>query len=470
MLVPLGATVLAAACVFHDIGAKSLWFDEGLSVHFAKAPADEFWRIVTAREANGGLYYVLLRLWLRVGDGEAWIRALAGTAMVATVPVLFLLGRRLLGLLPAAFAAVLFATHPLVVQYGQETRTYGVVVFAVTVATLALVRALDGGRARAWAGWAVALAAGMYLHFFTALVALAHGVAILLRGPARVPWRSVVPAAAALAVAVTPLAVFIARADAGQIDWLTPPALDDVRYLLLGFSGYGGDLGLAFAAGAWLLGALGVVRGERRWETALVVCWAVLPPLVAWAVSFQKPVFLDRYLLVSLPAVALLAGAGVARLPAWPLRGALLAALLAFQAQGLERWWRHMPKEDWRGAAKVVAGSARPGDVYTCWTTAGCATFEYYLARTPAAVRPQPLLLVDDPTAVGTLVPSAARLTALAARARIWLVTSHVRVGLADRRSELDAVTARLGETGHVRERDWPGRGVGVALWARPGS
>lgn len=465
---PLGATLLAAACILSGIGEKSLWFDEGMSLHYATIPASDFWRIVTTREANGGLYYLLLRGWLRLGDGEAWARALAGVALVATVPPLYVVGRRLVGLVPAAAAVVLFATHPLVVQYGQEARSYGLVVLAVTLATLAFVRGLDTGRAAAWAAWAVALVAGVYLHFFAALVGLAHGIALLLRGPARVPWRAVLPAAAAVVVALLPLARFVATQDAGQIDWVTTPAARDVHYMLLGFSGYGETPGLVLAALAWLLGAAGVAWGPRRWGTALVVLWAVLPPLVAWLVSFRKPMFVDRYLLVALPAATLLAGAGIARLPAWPLRGALLVALLAVQTQGLERWWKHMPKEDWRGAARVIAAGARPGDVYTCWTTAGCATLGWYLARTPAAVRPRPELLVDDLSAVGPAPPSPGRIDALAAHPRVWLVTSHVRVGRADRRSDLDAINDRLAATGHVRARDWPGRGVGVTLWERP--
>ncbi|MCW5893616.1 MAG: glycosyltransferase family 39 protein [bacterium] len=465
---PLGATLLAAACILHDIGEKSLWFDEGLSVYFARAPADELWRIVRTREINAGLYYLLLRLWLHCGDSEAWVRGLAGAAVIATVPVLWGLGRRLLGRVAAGAAAILFATHPLAVQYGQEARTYGVVMLAVTLATLALVRGLDGGRPAAWAAWAGALVVGLYLHFFAALVGVAHGVAILLRGPSRVPWRYVAPAAALIVVAALPLIGFVLTQDAGQIDWLRPPTAGDVRWVLLGFSGYGETLGLALAALAWLLGAAGVFYGTRRWETALVVAWATLPPLLAWLVSFRKPVFLDRYLLVALPAATLLAGAGVARLGAWPLCGALLAALLAVQAQGLERLWKHMPKEDWRGAARVIAAGAQPGDVYTCWTAPGCATLAYYLARQPAGVRPRQVLIVDELAAVGASPPVAGRVAALAAEPRVWLVTSHVRVGRADRGSDLDALEARLGATGHVRERQWPGRGVGVSLWSAP--
>lgn len=465
VLVPLGATLLAAACVLHGIGEKSLWFDEGLSVYFAKAPWDELRHIIVTRESNAGLYYLLLRQWMRFGDSEAAVRALAGLAVIATVPVVWALGRRLFGRVAAGAAAILFATHPLAVQYGQEARTYGVVVLVVTVATLALVRGLASGRATAWAAWAGALAVGLYLHFFAALVAVAHGLAILLRGPARVPWRRVLPASAVVVAAALPLVGFVASQDAGQIDWLPPPGADEVRHLLLGFSGYGGTLGLVLAVLAWLLGAAGAVIGPRRWGSALVVSWATVPPLLAWLVSFQKPVFLDRYLLVALPAASLLAGAGVARLGAWPLQGALLAALLAGQSQGLERWWKHMPKEDWRGAARVIASGARPGDVYTCWTAPGCATLSYYLARVPPAARPRQMLVVDELSAVGASPPVASRLAALTAHPRVWLVTSHVRVGRADRGADMDLLEARLAASGHVRARQWPGRGVGVSLW-----
>ncbi|MBM4269191.1 MAG: hypothetical protein FJ144_21715 [Deltaproteobacteria bacterium] len=460
------ATALCAACVLHGIGDKSLWLDEGHNVLWAKLPWDRFVHVVTTREANMVLYSLLLRGWLPFADGsDAWIRAPSAFGVIATVPFLFALGRGTIGTRAALASAFLFATHPLVVRYGQEARSYGLLLLAVTVATLALVRAVEGGRTRDWIAWSVSLAAAVYLHFFAAFVALAHALAVLSRGRSGVPWRPALTAGAATILLVLPLVAFLLAHEDNSASWVPLLSSDEILDFLLQFSGSAGGFGLAAAAIAWALGAIALAAHAPRWIAVLLVSWAFLPAVLTALISLREPFFVPRYLLVSLPALAMLAGASVASLPR-ALGGTLLVCLLVANGRGLDRWWNHTVKDNWRESVAWIADAAEPGDVLTCWPAVACGPVSVYFERLPEDSRPRFEAITLDPTFAlpSPLVPS--RIEAVAREERIWLVSRPVGARKAHARAGLEVVEKRLAAT-HARERIWSGHGVETALWVR---
>ena len=62
------------------------------------------------------LYYVLLHLWLKLGDGEAFLRSLSVVFGVASVPLAYLVAKELLGAKAAATAALLLTINEFVVS------------------------------------------------------------------------------------------------------------------------------------------------------------------------------------------------------------------------------------------------------------------------------------------------------------------------------------------------------------------
>ena len=106
-------TTAAAVLRFHALAAKTLWFDEGVSVAIARLDWHNFLRILWRREANMSLYYLLLHPWLYFGNSEAFVRGLSVVFALLTVPAIYFLGRRLFdsraGLIAAALLSVNFA-------------------------------------------------------------------------------------------------------------------------------------------------------------------------------------------------------------------------------------------------------------------------------------------------------------------------------------------------------------------------
>jgi hypothetical protein len=180
-----------------------------------------------------------------------------------------------------------------------------------------------------------------------------------------------------------------------------------------------GAVGYAVAIALGVRARWGDADPDRRWRLALVLAWALVPAVVAIAVSFVQPVFVPRYLLVCLPGVALLAGLGIAS-----LRGRLavvaVVVLIAVSTVGLRSWYIAPPRQDWRSTVAFIAASDRPGDglVPVGRAAAGSTSYlpavslTYYGDRYAATLEAEAV----DPSALeaGQPLPEA--------RSRVWLV------------------------------------------------
>jgi len=177
-----------------------------------------------------------------------------------------------------------------------------------------------------------------------------------------------------------------------QIAWLHRPTFKAMERLLTDLAG-SRLLILPFALLA--LGGLVAACLADDWRplnpAAIALPWLVVPPFVLIAVSFVKPVYYVRYVEFCLPALAILAGAGLtglirlatvtplgrrrlgplrlgplrlAWLPA-VLAGALPAALLAALLAGPQQAIRQTAArpDNLRLASAIVAAHEQPGDV-----------------------------------------------------------------------------------------------------------
>src|ERR1700733_3288624 len=129
-------TGVAAALRFHSLATKSFWFDEGVSVAIARLDWYNFARILWRREANMSLYYLLFRGWLHFGRSEFFVRSLSVCFAVASIPVIYLLGRRLFDARVGLLAAALLAVNAYHVQYSQDARSYSLMVFLCSLSSL----------------------------------------------------------------------------------------------------------------------------------------------------------------------------------------------------------------------------------------------------------------------------------------------------------------------------------------------
>lgn len=425
-------TIMAAVLGIVDLGTKSLWFDEGTSVAIAGLDWRGLLMEATVQgEANMFLYHVLLHVWLGFGQSEAVIRSLSVVLAVTTVPIFYLLAARLFDDRVAATATSLLVLNAFFVHYAQEARGYSLVLLLVTSSSYLMVRAVDRPTWLSWLLYAGISALSLYAHLFAGLVLLAHVISLSIRRP-WVPIRKVATAYGLVAAAGLPLLLFIFTGDRGQISWIPELSLSSIGAAFETLSGDNGwPLLLAYfvACLSALLPAVDAWRSHTAlaWTHSFVLCWLSIPVVISLAVSLVKPVFLDRYLIVALPALVLTAAFGISRLRWWWVRLAALVLMLSLAGQGLLAWYTQYEKEDWRAAAAYVLDESQPGDAVIFYRPRARNPFAYYLERLPADA--ENLDPMYPSVGWGTYLPlpdaraeMPEALTAVSRYSRIWLV------------------------------------------------
>jgi 4-amino-4-deoxy-L-arabinose transferase-like glycosyltransferase len=126
--------------------------------------------IVHDTEKTPPLGFVLSWLFARGDDLTIPLRIPSLLAGIASVPLVYLLGRRTVGRAAATVAAAWFAISPFQIYYATGSRSYALVTAFVVVATLALLLALEQRRRQWWVLYVLAAVAAVYTHYISALV------------------------------------------------------------------------------------------------------------------------------------------------------------------------------------------------------------------------------------------------------------------------------------------------------------
>ena len=154
----------------------SVWFDEAYGIYITRFSYAEL-TALTAKDVHPPLYYWLLKSWQGIfGDSEIAIRSLSLVGMLIAIIFVYLIVKKLFGTRTATWSLVLMSATPLLVRYSEEARMYGVASAIVAAASYVLILAIDKPSRKKWFVYGTLLALGMWTHYFTAIMWIAHWV------------------------------------------------------------------------------------------------------------------------------------------------------------------------------------------------------------------------------------------------------------------------------------------------------
>jgi hypothetical protein len=422
----------------HALSAKTFWFDEGVSVGIARLDWYNFLRILWRREGNMSLYYLLLRPWLHLGDSESFVRSLSVLFGVATIPMMYLLGRKLFSSRVGLIAAALLTVNAYHVRYSQEARSYSLMVLLCVCSSFFFLGCLESPtRARRVSHLACSSAA-VYAHFYSVLLLVAQWIAGSHsdRTPAReakFSWRWI-------ALLISPIALFVATTGAGPLRWIHRPGWRDFAELGLRLTGNGGWILLLAYAMASTAGVIADQTGEtgvqprlRPGRAPFLLLWMLFPVALIYLLSFARPLFLPRYFIVCLPPLLLLAAAGLSSIRSSWLQIPALLAVLLLSWQGTRAYYHEdfdLQREDWRSASEFLLTHSRRDDALMFHVAMGRMPYEYYHSLRGVSASDPAVLYPNHGDRISFLdfveKPDYRELASeVAAHPRIWLVLSH---------------------------------------------
>ncbi|MFR9780032.1 glycosyltransferase family 39 protein [Micromonospora sp. MS34] len=448
------------------IGHAQLWRDELATWSAAARPVGDLVRLAGTIDAATGPYYLFMHGWTAVfGASPTALRLPSALAMAAAAGITARLGERLASARVGLLAGLLFAVLPGTSRYGQEARPYALATLFAVLATLLLVEALRRPTWRRWAGYAIVSAVLGLTHLIAVTLLAAHGLVVLLaarRGRRGLLWRWLL-AMLPVVLVVTPLLLVARGQRSRQLNWVHLAHLADLAALPGGVAQSG-------VAGGLLVGlaALGAGRLGRR---ALLPGAAVLlPVLLLFAAGTRVPLWVNRYLVFTIPFACLLAGAALAAVRLAPaLAVVTLAGLLGLPDQAALRRTHEWPRTapvDYAGAARVISEHQQPGDAIVYSPRQSWLFLDLGMSYHLGSHRPRDVLLAGDERQRADLWAGECDRPAecLAGVQRVWLV-------VAGRHTDpLAAVSgtkrAALHDSFTVRQV-WPRPGLTVALLTR---
>lgn len=399
-------SVIGAILRFRALGAKSLWLDEASSVTFARLPWREFLRTMWYGEGNMAFFYFLLRGWLHLGDSEFWLRSLSAFFGVATIPAVYQMGNRFMSRKTGLAAAALLAVHSFHIRYSQELRSYSLLAFLLVVSTYLFLSALEApGRKLSWALYAGVSALALYSQVFAVFVLAGQW---LVLSPARIHRAGIsrlLFTGAAMGTLAAPLAAVMLLRNNGQLDWVPRPSLVGFLAVMQNIAGidpgqsqlslraiaffslYLAALALAFVA-VLNIQQNDTARSKVRLAVLVISLWIVFPLVAMLCVSYLRPIFISRYLLMCVPAAVLLAAHGVVTLGSFFSRGRIfssssLLVLLVLSLASTRTYFAgfHTYGHDWRGVTSYILSQQQPEDAAIFYNFSGHRVFDYYVAR-----------------------------------------------------------------------------------------
>lgn len=401
-VIALVLTLFGFGLRMYTLASESLWYDELLQVNLALVDIPSMLPRLPLHTAVP-LDYIISHYWIFWGTSEGWVRFPAVIMGTLTLPIIYQLGRRFLGGVPALLLMALLTFSPFHIRFSQEVRPYALVVFGVTVYSYFIWRLRDTGNWRNLIPMALAAVIFSLSHYFASVIfgawLLFLGIDIIFRNRRQYSVRALGGLLATGTVCLLLLLMLgwgptLLKVSGGFGETLVNPeqlvapaeekpnfgtgpeiSEDFIRTQILGPLGSGST-----DNSIWLFNGLGIVGvisliAQKKYKLGLILVLWVLFPVVG-IVTFlvhRGTFFAPRYIIFVLPAYLALLTAGILALPQILKRmGATWLAAAVFLLIGglvfadlyadINRLYYEKDKEDWRLVGNFIARNARPDD------------------------------------------------------------------------------------------------------------
>lgn len=294
---------------------SSIWHDEGFSLMLASRSPIDIW-LGSARDVHPPLYYEILHFWTEIfGNSVISVRSLS---LVAGIMVVWL-GYQIAFMISkkrnvALLAGLLLSLNPFLIRYSQEVRMYGILGVFLLIAIIGLIKVSKDSKD--WFGYVlyvIGVSAGLYTHYFTAMVVIAFWIYIVSiyfiknRITLITNWRWWLANILALLIFLPWVPSMLAQFTRAQgLGWLSKTSirtLNDTVWQFITFTDARQILVLIY----WLvpiliLGLVAYVcikdRSKEKFSRLLAL-FTFLPLIIAILISFIRPVFHERYFVFS---------------------------------------------------------------------------------------------------------------------------------------------------------------------------
>lgn len=224
-------------------------------------------------------------------------------------------------------------------HYAQEARSYALVTLLTALSTyFFLVEVERPGR---WSrlGYVASSILAFNAHYFFAWVLLVQVLTLAAIKGREAISRTWLTCYGLIAALIAPMVYWVLNLEGDPLYWVEEPdwGATPATYAQLAGDSF---LHLEVVAAVCLFALRRAVHSKRlAFGLAFTAAWAVLPVLATYAVSQVTPIFVARYLIVSLPAMMLLAAGAISSIRPVGAAAAAACILVALSVPELRSWY-----------------------------------------------------------------------------------------------------------------------------------
>ena len=376
----------------------SLRLDEAQSLWQTSRSVPAMMNLV-AQDVHVPLYHIMLHYWqVLFGNSVPTGRILSLIFFILLIPATYVLGSRAYSKTTGLFAALLVAVSPFLSWYGNEIRMYTLFALFTILNQYFFTRIfMDGTNEKddvpisVWIGYAITAIGGIFTHYFFAFTLVAQALFFFMyrKDFPRKATRNFAIVAVLIVAAFSPwlyIVVHLGSAANTQPALTRPSSIDVFNTFAQFMFGFQDDRTNSIILSLWPIVVLLIflsIRRNRKVEPQtiyLFLCVAV-PIVLAFAVSYiWKPIYLTRYLTLTLPSLYLLVSWVLStyplRLERWLKLSLVIVMISTLSIEAISA--KTPVKEDYRAAADYISAHATPEDVIVLSAPFTVYPFEYY--------------------------------------------------------------------------------------------
>jgi mannosyltransferase len=414
MLAIFGLLALGLVLRIPGLG-ESLWYDELWSTKLLLMPTFRLLRTIGG-DVHPPFYTVLMRLWTAVfGDSELSIRFPPLLLGLASIPLVYLSGTRLVGKAAALAAAFFITVSPVHIWYSQEARPYSAVMFFLLLGVYSYYRLEESGTRRWIYVYALAMFGATFSHYYVAAFLLIISGAALRRKALQM--RPILAINAALlflmfGFLVTKAVVMGLKTSLSYSRPFTPAEFwtSFSNWIPMGNTIWSrrntgpadffrDPLRAAVQLGLVCAAAVGLIRAMKRSGRGLDLLLYVLAlplGLITIGVLTGSGTYIERSLFILVPFYLMTLGSFVCGWRRAWISPIVFAAFVVLSTASLTKlysrtteWTVYKPNEDWRSAAQYLSGELERSTRLLVFAGSRAEILTYYDDRI-REVRPTP--------------------------------------------------------------------------------
>ncbi len=421
------------------LGKQSLWIDEAFSVWVAQHSIGSLVQFVSSVDQHPPLYYLLLHGWMALfGDSERSVRSLSALLSIATIPLFYIAGKKLVGRTAAMVAVFLLALSPFHIRYAQEARMYALAAFLAAGLLYARAVWFSDSMPRTRRRYA-AIAA---LVFFETTMMYTHNniavtLPVALNAAVFLAWgiqrrrgacglQAMCEPGFLLNWVITQVIVFVL-----WLPWLPAFVHQSIgvyhNFWIQSMTAYSiwsvfHNFNLAFPEGwypvallwdiiYWSMAALGLYALRKKAAVAIMLgSLFLIPASIVIVISLQRPILSDRALIWTTLSYFLLIGCGIGwlldglvtrnentqiRTRLKRLRPALgvsfLLLVFGLTLFSINAYFHQFHKEDWRSLTAYIVQNVSSEDIVLINASWSQIPLDYYALRSAAGQAADPV-------------------------------------------------------------------------------